>query len=265
MDTAVIANRKARTYAVTQCRATLFRKRHAISGRRCLTAEERCPVIVKVLEYGRDVNCSNFDHVEPRVLKKICQMVRVTQRKSPALIERDGVGVQGYRRIPEATHHLHLAGVVPCVGRDDTATPRHPLHFTDSIRRIGNEIYHQARYRGVGGTVGNRNVLRIADLEGCARVGHFLTGKSDKAVGGIDPRHAPWRGVVKDLLAQRTRAATDIKPVSAWRYIEPCEELAGDEAAPSPDIGLVRFTAGPYILALDCHGVVPSRFAKATS
>src|SRR6266436_120318 len=181
MDAAIIPEGKACTNAVAQRRTAVVGKRHAISGGGCLAAEKWCPVILKVPEWRWGIDCSNFDRVESRILKKTCQRVRITQRKSPALIERDCVGIQGYCRVPKATHHLHFAGVIPYVCCDDTATTRHPFHFSDSFRRIGNEIYHQAGYRGVSGTVGDWNFLRIAEPEGRARVGHCMVGKSEKA------------------------------------------------------------------------------------
>ena len=56
MNAAIITCRKARTYPVAQCGTTIFGKRHAVAWRRCLTAEKRCPVVIKVLEYRWSIN-----------------------------------------------------------------------------------------------------------------------------------------------------------------------------------------------------------------
>jgi hypothetical protein len=53
---AIIADREARANTFAQRCTMIFGKGPAITGGGCLAAEKRCPVIIKVLEYGCDID-----------------------------------------------------------------------------------------------------------------------------------------------------------------------------------------------------------------
>ena len=56
------------------------------------------------------------------------------------------------------------------------------------------------------------------------------------------------RGVGQDGGSQRAGAAADIEPTQASRHAEPRHEARRHEAAPAPDVALVRITSLPAIV-----------------
>src|SRR5262252_5246071 len=70
----------------------------------------------------------------------------MTHRKTAAFVKRTGAWVHGDRGVPEVSHHLHLAGIIPNIGTDDAEGACHPLHFAYCFWLIGNEIYYKARH-----------------------------------------------------------------------------------------------------------------------
>src|SRR6516165_3757789 len=45
---------------ISQAGTPVIRKTHAIAWRRALSAEERRPVVIKILEHGRHIDCLHF-------------------------------------------------------------------------------------------------------------------------------------------------------------------------------------------------------------
>lgn len=91
--------------------------------------------------------------------------LRMADWKPPAFVERDGRRIEINRRIPEATHHLHLAGMVPDIGGNDAARARGSSHFADSLRLIRYEIDDQGCDHRIEGIVVDRQRPRVTDPE----------------------------------------------------------------------------------------------------
>src|SRR5512143_1512228 len=129
MNAAVAVYWQVLANAGAQHCSTIFRKGHAVAWCWCLPAKKRCPVVIKVLEYRRGIDWSDFHTIEPCMLKKACQRLWVAYGKAPTLVEGKGVCIQSNCCIPEVTHHLHLAGVIPNVCRNRASRPRCSFHF----------------------------------------------------------------------------------------------------------------------------------------
>ena len=177
----------------------------------------------------------------------------MANRKSSALVECNGVGIKRNGRVPKGAHHLHGAGIIPNIGRDNALRTRGSPHLADRFGLIGNKVDHQTRYGSIERMAREGQRLRVADSEARPRIGHGLAREGDKAVGRIDAGHLTWRCACKDDFAQGARAAAYIDPITARRHAEPVHELPGNETAPAADIGLIRVAAGPNIFSFRNH------------
>src|SRR5215475_11849284 len=157
-------------------------KAHAVAWRWCLTAKKWRPVVIKVPENRGDIDCPGLHVSETCSPKEICQPFRMAHRKSAAFIERSSALVHGDRSVAEMTHHLHFAGVIPNVGRDDAVGARYSLHFANRFFLIGNKIDNKTGHSRVERGISNQQFLRVTNLKDHTRIGHFVTRVRDKAI-----------------------------------------------------------------------------------
>src|SRR5262249_5899675 len=149
VNTAVAIYRKIGAYAVTQSGTPILGKRHAVTRRWCLTTKKWRPVIVKVSENRGDIDCADRHVIDAGTPKERCQWCWMTNRKPVAVVKLRGTRVQGDSSIPEMTHHLHLAGVIPDIRPDSAIATCRSLHFGYRLCLVRDEIYNETRHRRV--------------------------------------------------------------------------------------------------------------------
>ena len=184
--------------------------------------------------------------------------------KAPAFIEQDGVRIQRDGGIPEAAHHLHFAGIVPDVGRHDTAGARRPLHLAHGLGLIGHEIEHEPRNCGVEHAVRDRDRLGVANLKGRARIGYLVASANEtKPSEGSTP--VTLRGDAPSRIT--SHRAPVPQPISSQSFFcgqfSHAADCPGDRPAPSSDIGPHRPDRLPQnLLAFLSHGMASNCLAR---
>jgi hypothetical protein len=133
-------------------RSFRMRSRSAVSWCGSLSTQKGSPVVIKIPEDRWNIDGADLHAVQPRAAKKCSHRLGLADGESAAFVEWDGGGGP----IPEPTHHLHLAGVIPHVSGDDAATTRDAPHLVHGLHLIGNEIDDKARNRSIEGALGNR-------------------------------------------------------------------------------------------------------------
>src|SRR5206468_12131060 len=146
------------------------------------------------------------------------------------------------------------ARVVPDVHRHRAAGRDRALHLGDHARGVRHEVQHQPGHRRVVLAVLAAERLRVADLEGDARVGHARAGVREILLGPVDADDRTRRAPRDDGLGEGAGAAADVEPAQVVGQPEPADEITRDEPAPAPDVGLVGVTARPGVSALRTHG-----------
>jgi hypothetical protein len=76
------------------------------------------PVVVEIPESGRDVEGIHGDVGKAYTAKEGLQRFGLADGKLPGLIQGRRLRVERDRGLPKGAHQLHLARVVPDVGRD---------------------------------------------------------------------------------------------------------------------------------------------------
>ncbi len=113
------------------------------------------------------------------------------------------------RHAPEQAQRTEAAGVVPDARRDDPARARDPAHLADPADRVGHEMHHELRERGIERVVVERQVL-------CARLPDVDAGMAgpsgrDERLGWIDRRDARRPDTVHEVAGQGPRPAPHIE------------------------------------------------------
>jgi hypothetical protein len=139
---------------------------------------------------------------KPGSLKQVQQRFWLTEREA-SLIESTSLWVKRGGSIPEEAYQLHLACIIPYVGRNCSSFSHSPDHLLERLLRLSYEIEHEPRDDRIRGGGGDRECGRISQKKLGARVLDTLSCVCQIAFRRIYSPHHPGRCQLKDGLAER--------------------------------------------------------------
>jgi hypothetical protein len=188
------------------------------------------------------------------------QLIRIAQRKAPALVERDRIGVHCDDGIPEIAHQLHLSRIVPDIDCDDATVAHRARHFRYCALGLGHEVERQAGDRDVEAAVSFGKHLGIADRKRRMTVDDARLSVFDEAARNVDTMHVQRIGTIENDPRQCAGSTAHIEPFLLRRYMQPIEELASHQSAPAADVRLVQISGCPLVDGLGIgHRCAPGR------
>ena len=213
--------------------ADVFVAGRQIDGRGTLAEEKRLPIIVEVLEVHQDIQWALGAVWKTRGEEGAAQTFGSADRKSTALIEFGGCGIDGGCRVPEFAQKTDLAAVFPDVSSDEAAGPGDATHFGQRFGRIGDEIEAEAGDADVEAAIfqGQRDSVRDLIFDGVS--GAMLPREIDLRSGAVEAQDTGRAEARRDGLAEDAGATAEVEPSRAGGSGEPVEELSSEKAAPA--------------------------------
>src|SRR5262245_53537910 len=118
VNAAVGADWETLSDALAQSDAIPLGQRHAVARRRALSPQKWRPVVIKILESRRHNNCCRLRALQSGCGEELHERFRPAVRESIAFVKGASCRIECNRSVPKIPHELHVAGVIPDIGRN---------------------------------------------------------------------------------------------------------------------------------------------------